>query len=113
MRKLFTMIPEISAVDLPDPVENELRDWNEELCFHGDGGCVFTIGPESMKELPLFRAWMIEIGAWTEREAHTITYEDFCKEHGLNERGEPWHFDEYYKFLDGRPRHLSVAMTGT
>lgn len=108
----FEMIPCIYAGDLPNDVENELRDWNDELCLHGDGGCVFSVYAENMKEIPLFVAWMIKIGAWTVEQTNLPCYDNFCKEMGFNS-GEPYHFKEFNAKIGNANLSLSVAMTGT
>ncbi len=73
MSNKFIMIPKIYAGDLPREVEEELQSWDQELCFHGDGGCVFHIRNYDLNEVSLFIKWMIEIGAWTETQVNDIS----------------------------------------
>lgn len=115
MSAKFSMIPKIYAGDLPEDVETELMSWSDELCYHGDNGCVFSLSGDTIKEIPLFVAWMIEIGAWNQEQVKLPCYKDFCLERGLNPSGEPYHFDEFYKHYgtDTTSHYLSVAMTGT
>lgn len=82
----FKTIPCIYAGDLPNDVENELQDFNDELCFHGDHGCVFRIWEHQLEKVPLFLAWMIEIGAFTAEQINLV---------------------------DGYSNYLTIAMTGT
>lgn len=51
-------IPKFYAGDLPKLVEEELRTWQDDLCFHGDGGCVFVIRDYDRVKLPLFLKWL-------------------------------------------------------
>lgn len=62
----FKMIPCIYAGNLPVNVQEELEEvyQHSNLCFHGDGGCVFLVYKEKLDKLILFKAWMIEIEAW-------------------------------------------------
>lgn len=78
MGKLFEMIPKIYAGDLPHEVEDELMKWDEELCFHGDGGCVFRVSSYGAEELPLFINWMVKIGAWTSEQAANVKNESLA-----------------------------------
>ncbi len=109
-------IPCIYAGDLPQEVEDEMRaTFGDELCYHGDGGCVFYAKKKDLDAAPLFKAWMIEGGWWTEEEADLTSYEEYCLANNLNESGEPYHFKEYfeYKKISGKEDSLQVAMTGT
>lgn len=116
---LFKMIPAIYAGDLPDDVEGELRSWNEELCFHGDSGSVFTLSGEALERLPCFIAWMLEIGAWTKSDVDLPTYKKFETETGyaslqaVGQENYTAYFTEYHKWVGQRNRFLTVAMTGT
>lgn len=109
---LFKMIPEIYAGNLPEDVRTELIDWNDELCFHGDGGCVFTLHDNDAVKLPLFIAWMVEIGAWTKEQVSFPTYNGFCSEMGYS-IDPPYAFYKEFNAKYGNKRMLSVAMTGT
>jgi len=62
-QSLFENIPCIYAGDLPFEVSGELLDWNEEVPLHESTGVLyFDYG--AIESVPLFRAWMVEIGAW-------------------------------------------------
>lgn len=111
-------IPCIYAGDLPQEVEDEMRNNGldgDRVCFHGDGGCVFYVTGESIKSLPLFKAWMIESGNWTEEEADLTCYEDYCVANNTNSSGKPYHYNEYFawKKENNKEDSLQVAMTGT
>lgn len=60
--KPIKLIPQFYAGDLPELVEEELRDWQDELCFHGDGGCVFVVRADDRAKLPLFIEWLSQNG---------------------------------------------------
>mgnify|MGYP001590781702 CR=1 FL=1 len=107
----FKMIPAIDAGDLPSDVEKELMNWNEELCFHGDGGCVFYLDGDNLERLPLFTSWMLSIGAWTMEDIKLPSYKLFAQEHNLLD--SPRDYAAYYKWCNGRQQYLKVAMTGT
>ena len=63
----FDMVPVIYAGDLPNDVEHELQVWDDEVALHYSTG-VYSIWPDSREELPLFIAWMISIGAWSQAD---------------------------------------------
>ena len=109
------MIPCIYAGDLPYEVEEEMMAWNDELCYHGDGGCVFHVKAEDIAKLPLFKEWMIEQGWWTAEEANLVSYEEYCRVNSLSYPAPANHFKEYYAWLQAQSRNesLKVAMTGT
>ncbi len=102
----FRMIPYIQVVDLPQPVEEELAEWNDELPFHSATG-VFHVRRDTMERLPLFRAWMIEIGAWTEAETNLGDFATFRAEFPAGD------WTAYQAWLGDRKDRLSVAMAGT
>ena len=67
--KLIKLIPQFWAGDLPELVKKELRAWQDDLCFHGDGGCVFEIRGPDYAKLPLFLKWLSENGIHLNPEA--------------------------------------------
>jgi hypothetical protein len=106
-RQKFQNIPCIYAGDLPQDVLLELQEYDEELCFHGDGGCVFRISAHVLENLPLFKAWMIEIGAWTEDDVNLADW-------GLFMEANPGKtYQEFLAETAPRKQYLKVAMTGT
>lgn len=56
------LIPQFYAGNLPEPVREELLAWDDELCFHGDGGCVFIVRDYDRPKLPVFLKWLSENG---------------------------------------------------
>ena len=114
-----SMIPCIYAGDLPPEVEDEMRNNGYDgdyVCFHGDGGCVFSVGGKDLKNLPLFKQHMIDCGAWDKDgpEAKMTYYEDYLTIFNLN-TGEPYHFEEYWAWMKENSLidSTQVAMTGT
>jgi hypothetical protein len=83
-------IPRIYAGDIPPEVRAEMEEVFSDgiLRFHSDGVCVVSVRPYKMEELPLFKAWMLENGGWTQEEIDN-------------------------NYLPPTYKALSVAMTGT
>ena len=110
----YKLIPCIYAGNLPSPVRDELQEWNDELCFHGDGGCVFTIRFSDIEQLKLFIEWMVSIDVWRLEETDLVSFSRWQQMTGKHESStenyilyntwrKEWHFNE----------NLTVAMTGT
>lgn len=109
----FKMIPCIYSGHLPDDVREELRDWNDLLCFHGDGGCVFRIDEDDLKDVPKFIQWLLSIGAIGNKDANIISFATWC-----NDNKKEMAVDSYkeYALLISQGvyrQHLEIAMTGT
>jgi len=113
MSSKFEMIPCIYAGDLPRKVSRELSDWNDELCLHGDGGCVFTI--RDFKRLPLFKDWIIEVGITTQEALDEMpSLEKYCNEIGVAlENVTSQVFNDYYSYKGDRKEFVKIAMQGT
>ena len=58
----FEMIPLIRSHNTPQEVQDELTNWNCEISFHYQT-TVETFWTDHVKELPLFFAWLLKIGA--------------------------------------------------
>jgi hypothetical protein len=113
MSSKFEMIPCIYAGSLPRKVSEELSDWSDELCLHGDGGCVFTI--RDFKRLPLFKAWLIEVGIITQEDLDQMpSLEKYCNEIGITiGSATSQTFIDYRKYKGDRKEFIKIAMQGT
>lgn len=63
----FEMIPLIRSHNTPQEVQDELTNWNCEISFHYQT-TIETFWTDHVKELPLFFAWLLKIGAITLHE---------------------------------------------
>lgn len=108
----FKMVPVVYAGDLSPDIENELMEWDDEIALHYSTG-VYSLERDDVEKLPLFVAWMIEIGAWTAENVDLPSYEKYCKDHNLTSSGEPHHYKEFYSWLDGRKTSVDFGLTGT
>lgn len=109
----FQMIPCIYAGDLPFDVEDELREWNDELCFHGDAGCVFRISESDLDSLPKFIEWLLSIKAISMQDTDLVEFSTWCYRN--NREITP---EAYKKYILHRDRgdyrqYITIAMTGT
>jgi hypothetical protein len=111
----FEMIPCIYAGDLSWSASNELSDWNDELCLHGDGGCVFYFHTRDIERLPHFTAWLIEVGIVTQEVLDNMpSIERYCSKMGISSKDlNSKVYSDYRDFCNGRKDYFKLAMQGT
>lgn len=109
----FELIPCIYAGNLPQNVGEEMRAWQDDLCYHGDGGCVFHVQGDDVAKLPLFLAWLVEIGACKEEDTRLVSTTQFLAGRpDLKGYPDGW-YQEYQTWRGDRPETITLAMTGT
>jgi len=115
-RAKFEMIPCIYAGNLPMNVSYELGNfYDDRICLHGDGGCVFYFHTQDIERLPLFTAWLIETEIVTQEFLDNMpSLERYCNKMGillkdLNSKV----YRDYHDYCNGRKDYIKLAMQGT
>jgi hypothetical protein len=115
-RAKFEMIPCIYAGDLPMNVSYELGNfYDDKICLHGGGGCVFYFHVRDIDRLPLFAAWIVEAGIITQVDlANMPSIERFCNKIGIAlENATSSTYRDYHYYCGGRKDYIKLAMQGT